>query len=117
MLREEQANSLLPLGNIKENLIGIATSSRVDDIGEELLYYVHLESGYSLEINVGFLEIILLDPQGHEAVTQLTQALVDNQQLQMHGRYSSCEEESNNEGGENHWPTKMVHNPNFTNFI
>jgi hypothetical protein len=101
----------------KESLTGIATRSRIDDTGEDLLYRVHLESGYSLEINVGFLEIILPDPQGHEADTQPAQALVDSQQLQRHGCYSSCKEETDDEGGENHWPTEMMHNPNFTNFI
>jgi hypothetical protein len=48
----------------KDSLIGIATSSRIDDARRELLYRVHLESGHSLEINIGFLEIILPDPEG-----------------------------------------------------
>jgi hypothetical protein len=100
----------------KDSLIGIATSSRIDDTRGELLYHVHLESGHSLEINVGFLEIILPNPKGYEADIQLATKLVDNQQLQTHGRYSSCEDETDDECSQNQWPTKMLHNPHFLNF-
>jgi hypothetical protein len=99
----------------RHSLTGIATSSRIDDTGEVLLYRVHLESGHSLEINVGFLEILLPDPEGHEALTEPANDLVESQHP-MHGRYSSCEEETDDEVHENEWPTEMMHNPDFSNF-
>jgi hypothetical protein len=55
----------LHLGN-KEFVEGIATSSHVDLIQELLLYRVHLEHGFSTEINVGFVEVILPEGQDNE---------------------------------------------------
>jgi hypothetical protein len=106
-------SSILTSG--RNNLTGIATSSRVDDTGDALLYRVHLESGHSLEINVGFLEIILPHLEGQEAHREPANDLVESQHP-MHGRYSSCEEETDDEVDENQWPTEMMHTPNFSNF-
>jgi hypothetical protein len=97
-----------------DSLTGIATSSRVIDTGQELLGRVHLKSGHSLEINVGCLEIILPGPEGSRAHGGPRRAEVENQELQTHGCYSSCEEETDHEGDE--WPTEMLHNPDFYNF-
>jgi hypothetical protein len=99
----------------RDSLTSIATSSCVDDTGEALLYCVHLESGYSLEINVGFLEIILPHPEGQEVHIEPTNDLVESQ-CPMHGRYSSSEEETDDEVDENQWPTEMTYNPDFSNF-
>jgi hypothetical protein len=77
-----------------DNLTGIAISSRVDDIGEKLLYRVYLESGHSLDINVGFLEVILPGPKGCEEQRELMRGQVRSQELQTHGCYSSCEEDT-----------------------
>jgi hypothetical protein len=97
-----------------DSLTGIATNSCVDDTGQELLYRVRLESGHSLEINVGCLEIILPGPEGSRAHGGPRRAEVESQELQTHGRYSSCEEETDHEGDQ--WPTEMLHNHDFYNF-
>jgi hypothetical protein len=97
-----------------DSLTGIATSSRVDDTGQEFPYPVHLESGHSLEINVGCLEIILPGLEGFETHGGPRRAEVESQELQTHGRYSSCKEETDHEVDE--WPIEMLHNPDFYNF-
>jgi hypothetical protein len=73
---------------------GIAISSRVDDIGEELMYCVYLESGHLLDINMGFLEVILPGREGCEEQREPTRGQVHSQELQTHGCYSSCEEDT-----------------------
>jgi hypothetical protein len=95
---------------------GIAISSRVDDIGEELMYCVYLESGHLLDINMGFLEVILPGREGCEEQREPTRGQVHSQELQTHGCYSSCEEDTDQEDDGNHWPTEMLHNPNLYNF-
>jgi hypothetical protein len=99
-----------------DSLTSIATSSHVDDIGEELLGHVYLESGHSLDINLGFLEIILHGPEGCEEQREPMRGQVRSQELQTHGRYSSCKEDTNQEDDGNHWPMEMLHNPDLYNF-
>jgi hypothetical protein len=99
-----------------DSLTGIATSSRVDDTRKELLYRVYLESGHSLDINVGFLEIILLGPEDCEEQREPMRGQVRIQELQTHGRYSSCEEDTDQEDDGNHWPMEMLHDFYFYNF-
>jgi hypothetical protein len=77
---------------------------------------VHLESGHSLDINMGFLEIIFPGPEGCEEQRELVRGQVHSQELQTHGRYSSCEEDTDQEDDGNHWPTEMLHNLDLYNF-
>jgi hypothetical protein len=47
----------------KDFIQGIAISSHIDEVQELLLYRVHLEHGFSIDINVGFVEIIVTEEE------------------------------------------------------
>jgi hypothetical protein len=92
----------------KEFINGIATSSHVDLIQQLLLYRVHMEHGFSMDINVGFVEIIL--PPGEDNETQQhihCNDTADTEDFEEGGRPSSCDELDDEEN--NLWAPELLH--------
>jgi hypothetical protein len=100
----------------KEFIDGIATSSHMDHDQEALVYHVHLENGYSIEINVGFVQVIQQneDNDDYDPV-QYANPFVDSQENEKHGRASSCEDPNDEEDNDDWcWPQEMLHSATKT---
>jgi hypothetical protein len=92
----------------KEFIEGIATSSHVDLIQQLLLYLVHMEHGFSIDINVGFVEIILPPGQDHETPEHTNcNNEIDREEDEEGGRPSSCDEFEDDEN--NPWAPELLH--------
>jgi hypothetical protein len=92
----------------KEFIEGIATNSHVDLIQQLLLYCVHMEHGFSIDINVGFVEIIL--PPGQNKETQQhthCNNATNREEDDEGGRLSSCDEFEDEEN--NLWAPELLH--------
>jgi hypothetical protein len=91
-----------------KEFIGISTSLYVDLIQQLLLYRVHMEHRFSIDINVGFVEIILPPKQDNETQqhTHCNDA-VDREENDQTGRPSSCDELEDEEN--NLWAPKLLH--------
>jgi hypothetical protein len=94
----------------KEFIEGIATSSHVDHIQELLLYRVHLEHGFSININVGFVQIVLEEGEENEThqntTINNTTYFEDNEEG---GRPSSCDELEDEDDYHNLWAPELLH--------
>jgi hypothetical protein len=94
----------------KEYIEGIATSSHVDLDMQLLLYRVHLEHGFTININVGFVEIIR--PQGEDMEMQhhtRFQDTTDREEDDQGGRPSSCDEVDDDDENYNMWAPELLH--------
>jgi hypothetical protein len=92
----------------KEFIEGIATSSHVDLIQQFLLYRVHMEHGFSIDINVGFVEIILPPGQDYETLEHThCNNEIDREEDDKGGRPSSCDEFEDDEN--NPWAPELLH--------
>jgi hypothetical protein len=94
----------------KEFIEGIATSSHVDLIQQILLYRVHMEHGFSIDINVEFVEIILPAGQDNETLlhSHCNNATDKEEYDDEVGRPSSCNEPEDEEN--NLWAPEVLHN-------
>jgi hypothetical protein len=95
----------------KDFIEGIATSAHADLAQQLLLYRVHLENGFSTDINVGFVEIIM--PEGQEIRTDYHVYMNDTtyrEEDEAGGRPSSCDEFDNEDDDYSAWAPELLHN-------
>jgi hypothetical protein len=93
----------------KEWTKGIVTTSFIDGSQQALLYDVHLESGFTIDINAGFVHIVLSKEEEDDNQDK-PYCIIDSEEQEFYGRASSCEDPEDDEDDDcKPWPLKMLH--------
>jgi hypothetical protein len=83
----------------------------VDETEHALLYLVHLQNGFTIEINVGFVESRVPTTEDNTEELEDINNIIDSQENEGGGRASSFEDlEEDEDGTCMHWAPELLHN-------